>query len=265
MLVIVDERWSTIELAGSSREGERGSADRFAAPIVDATGHGRTVRFVHMESTGGGNLGGDGQPNVAMTGRVARAVFLDKDGTLIENVPYNVDPERVLLAPGAADALRALASVGYLIVVISNQSGVARGVFDVSRLAEVERALRDLLSDEGVSLDGFYFCPHLPDGTVAEYAIACECRKPAPGLVLRAADELGIDLERSWVVGDILDDVEAGRAAGCRTVLVDVGSETEWIRSPAREPDHVVGDLPSAADVILKTPSLDPSRTETMR
>ena len=187
---------------------------------------------------------------MAMTGRTIRAVFLDKDGTLVENVPYNVDPTRIRLAPGAADALRTLASAGYLIVVVSNQSGVARGLFDVSRLAEVERTLDDLLSREGVSLDGFYFCPHLPGGSVAPYAIACECRKPAPGMLFRAAEELGIDLDRSWMVGDILDDVEAGRAAGCRTVFVDVGNETEWVRSPARVPDHVALDLAVAVEAI---------------
>ena len=187
---------------------------------------------------------------MAMTGRTIRAVFLDKDGTLVENVPYNVDPTRIRLAPGAADALRTLASAGYLIVVVSNQSGVARGLFDVSRLAEVERTLDDLLSREGISLDGFYFCPHLPGGSVAPYAIACECRKPAPGMLFRAAEELGIDLDRSWMVGDILDDVEAGRAAGCRTVFVDVGNETEWVRSPARVPDHVALDLAVAVEAI---------------
>ena len=187
---------------------------------------------------------------MAMTGRTIRAVFLDKDGTLVENVPYNVDPTRIRLAPGAADALRTLASAGYLIVVVSNQSGVARGLFDVSRLAEVERTLDDLLSREGVSLDGFYFCPHLPGGSVAPYAIACECRKPAPGMLFRAAEELGIDLDRSWMVGDILDDVEAGRAAGCRTVFVDVGNETEWVRSPARVPDQIALDLAVAVEAI---------------
>jgi D-glycero-D-manno-heptose 1,7-bisphosphate phosphatase len=193
---------------------------------------------------------------VAVTSQTARAVFLDKDGTLVENVPYNVDPARIVLSPGAADALRTLASAGYLIVVVSNQSGVARGLFDVSRLADVERALRDLVSHEGVSLDGFYFCPHVPDGAIAGYAIACECRKPAPGMLVRAANELGIDLHRSWMVGDILDDVEAGHAAGCRTIFVDVGNESEWVRSPAREPDHVAVDLPAAVQTILTAPDV---------
>jgi histidinol-phosphate phosphatase family protein len=199
---------------------------------------------------------------VAVTGGTGRAVFLDKDGTLVDDVPYNVDPAEIRLATGAGEALRAIESAGYLVVVVSNQSGVARGLFDVSRLAVVERTLRELLSDEGASLHGFYFCPHHPDGSIAEYAIACDCRKPAPGMLLRAADELGIDLDRSWMVGDILDDVEAGRAAGCRTVLVDVGNETEWVRSPTREPHHVAFDLQGAVETILTAPDLpsSPSR-----
>jgi D-glycero-D-manno-heptose 1,7-bisphosphate phosphatase len=191
---------------------------------------------------------------VAVRRRTARAVFLDKDGTLVENVPYNVDPARITLVTGAVEALRAIANAGYLVVVISNQSGVARGLFDASRLDDVERVLRDQLSREGVSLDGFYVCPHHTDGSVQPYAVACECRKPAPGMLLRAADDLGIDLERSWMVGDILDDVEAGRAAGCRTILVDVGNETEWARSPTRDPDHVASDLRSAVEAILTAP-----------
>jgi D-glycero-D-manno-heptose 1,7-bisphosphate phosphatase len=181
----------------------------------------------------------------------ARAVFLDKDGTLVENVPYNTDPARVRLTSGAGEALRALAAAGYLIVVISNQPGVARGRFDASSLANVELSVRRLLAREGVAIDGFYMCLHAPDGTVAPYAVECSCRKPAPGLLERAASDLGIDLERSWMVGDILDDVEAGNVAGCRTVLVDVGNETDWFHSPGRVPDHVARDLLSAAEAIL--------------
>jgi D-glycero-D-manno-heptose 1,7-bisphosphate phosphatase len=187
---------------------------------------------------------------VAVTSAGARAVFVDKDGTLIENVPYNVDPVQIRLVPGAAGALRKLSAAGYRIVVVSNQSGVARGLFDVSSLSDVERTVRELLSREGISLDGFYFCPHAPDGSIAEYAIVCDCRKPAPGMLLRAADDLGIDLKRSWMIGDILDDVEAGRAAGCQTILVGAGSKTA-VRTPSREPHRVAVDLPSAADAIL--------------
>jgi histidinol-phosphate phosphatase family protein len=180
-----------------------------------------------------------------------RAVFLDKDGTLVEDVPYNVDPGRVRLAPGAAAALRRLHDAGFLLVVVSNQSGVARGYFPEEALKAVEGHLREVLGKGGVPLAGFYYCPHHPEGKVPAFAVACDCRKPAPGLVLRACRELRIDPSRSWLVGDILHDVEAGRRAGCRTVLVDNGNETEWDLSPGRVPHHRAPDLAAAAAVIL--------------
>jgi histidinol-phosphate phosphatase family protein len=188
----------------------------------------------------------------------ARAVFFDKDGTLIEDVPYNVDPDQIRLEPGAADALRQLNAAGYRLFVISNQSGVARGYFPEEALVKVEGRLRELLADAGVRLAGFYYCPHHPAGSLPAYAVACSCRKPAPGLLLRAAVEHDIDLPRSWFVGDILNDVEAGRSAGCRTVLLDTGHETEWVLARGRLPHHVVGDLRQAARVIL---ALDESKT----
>jgi histidinol-phosphate phosphatase family protein len=181
------------------------------------------------------------------------AVFLDKDGTLIEDVPYNVDPENIRLSPGAAEGLLALHESGYQLVVVSNQSGVARGHFPEAALVEVERSLRRLLAEFGVPLAGFYYCPHHPDGTVAPYAVACRCRKPAPGLLRRAADDLGIDLAESWMIGDILDDIEAGRRAGCQTVLLDNGNETEWRGGRRRRPHHVAVDLAQAARLILST------------
>jgi histidinol-phosphate phosphatase family protein len=181
------------------------------------------------------------------------AVFLDKDGTLVEDVPYNVDPEQIRLAPGAAEGLAALHEAGYALVVVSNQSGVARGRFAEAALPGVERSLRRLLAAFGVPLAGFYYCPHHPEGTVSAYAVRCVCRKPAPGMLHRAASELGIDLARSWMVGDILDDVEAGRAAGCRTILIDNGNETEWRTGPGRRPTRVAADLAEAARLILAT------------
>ena len=180
-----------------------------------------------------------------------RAVFLDKDGTLIEDVPYNVDPKKIVLAPGAVEGLTALHESGYSLVIVSNQSGVARGLFPEPALREVERTLRRMLAEFGVPLAGFYYCPHHPDGTVASQAIICPCRKPAPGLLRRAADELGIELARSWMVGDILDDIEAGRRAGCRTVLIDNGNETEWHGGKHRRPHYVAADLSEAARLIL--------------
>jgi D-glycero-D-manno-heptose 1,7-bisphosphate phosphatase len=179
------------------------------------------------------------------------AVFLDKDGTLIEDVPYNVDPEKIRLGPGAREALPALHAAGFRLVVVSNQSGVARGRFAEPALEGVKRRLGELLAGCGVPLAGFYYCPHHPGGTVAPFAVSCDCRKPAPGLLLRGARDLALDLKRSWLVGDILDDVEAGNRAGCRTVLLDNGHETQWRTGPDRVPDRVAADLGQAARLIL--------------
>ncbi|MDP8923554.1 MAG: HAD family hydrolase [Chloroflexota bacterium] len=187
-------------------------------------------------------------------GRLAErraAVFLDKDGTLVEDVPYNVDPALIRLGSGAVEGLRLLHVAGYPLIVISNQSGVARGYFAEDALRAVEARLRELLGEAGVPLTGFYYCPHHPEGLVAEYARACECRKPLPGMILRAAHEHGIDVARSWFVGDILHDVEAAHRAGCRAVLLDNGNETEWELSPARTPDVVAPDLAEAARAIV--------------
>jgi histidinol-phosphate phosphatase family protein len=179
------------------------------------------------------------------------AVFLDKDGTLIDDVPYNVDPRRVTLARGAGAALRALKSHGFLLIVVSNQAGVAMGRFPFHALAGVERRIQELLAPSGVGIDAFYYCPHLREAANVRYAIQCLCRKPQPGLLRRAAREWQIDLARSWLVGDILDDIEAGNRAGCRTVLVDSGNETEWRLAPYRQPHHLALTLRQAARVIL--------------
>jgi|SRR5579884_1499702 len=183
---------------------------------------------------------------------MTRAVFLDKDGTLVEDVPYNVDPAQIRLMPGSVEGLQALHGAGFRLVVISNQSGVARGYFAESALHAVAEHLRKLLAEAGVPLAGFYYCPHHPDGTVPAYTQPCSCRKPAPGLILQAAEELGINLEQSWFIGDILNDIEAGRRAGCRAILLDNGHETEWLGGSLREPHHTVRDLAEAARTILE-------------
>jgi histidinol-phosphate phosphatase family protein len=190
---------------------------------------------------------------MAVTGGLAKpqAVFLDKDGTLIEDVPYNVDPAQIRLEPGAIEGLRLLRDAGFRLIVVSNQPGVAHGFFAEAALAGVDKRLRELLTAGGVALDGFYHCPHHPKGSVADYARVCDCRKPQPGMLHRAARHHGIDLARSWIVGDILNDVEAGHRAGCRTVLLDNGHETEWLLSDLRRPDHVARDLAAAARLIL--------------
>ena len=180
-----------------------------------------------------------------------RAVFLDKDGTLIDNVPYNVNPLCVTLARDAGRALRALKEHGFLLVVVSNQPGVALARFSLQSLGRVERRIQELLAPSAVEIDAFYYCPHLPQAPNVRYAVRCLCRKPQPGLLRQAAREWQIDLTQSWLVGDILDDVEAGNRAGCRTVLVHNGNETEWRLGEHRQPHYLVNTLYQAARFIL--------------
>jgi D,D-heptose 1,7-bisphosphate phosphatase len=179
-----------------------------------------------------------------------KAVFLDKDGTLVDDIPNNVEPERINLCRGAGPALRLLARLGYRLFVVTNQPGIAFGHFAAAAMEVVSGRLRDLLLREQLALDGLYFCPHHPDGTVAPWAATCHCRKPLPGLLLKAALDYGIDLRASWMVGDILHDVEAGNRAGCRTILIDNGNETEWRLGPRRVPTRMAPDLYAAAVLI---------------
>lgn len=139
------------------------------------------------------------------------AVFLDRDGTLIVDRGYLAEPDGVEFLPGALEGLRRLAQAGFPLVIASNQSGIGRGLFEPEALDAVHARLEALLADAGLRLAGTYYCPHAPsDG--------CSCRKPAPGMLLRAAEELDLALDRSWIVGDKASDVEAGRRAGCRGV-----------------------------------------------
>ncbi len=152
------------------------------------------------------------------------ALFLDRDGVLIEEVEYLARPEQVRLSAGAAAAIRKVNDAGWRVVVVSNQSGVARGLFPESVLPEVHRVIADgLLVEAGASVDRFYYCPHHPTEGQGRYRVECDCRKPKPGMLRKAAAELGIDLARSWMVGDRLTDLQAGAAAGCRTILVRTG------------------------------------------
>lgn len=179
-----------------------------------------------------------------------KTVFLDKDGTLIVDVPYNTDPKRIVLERGAATALQLLKRAGFLLVVISNQGGIAKGLIQEHELALVEIRLNELLAEAEVRLDGFFYCPHDPEGKIAPYATNCYCRKPHPGLLLQAARILNIDLETSWMIGDILNDIEAGHRAGCRSILIDNGNETEWQLHDYRIPDFFADNLREAAAYI---------------
>jgi D-glycero-D-manno-heptose 1,7-bisphosphate phosphatase len=179
-----------------------------------------------------------------------RAIFLDKDGTLVNDVPYNVNPDLIQLTWLAGPALQLFQQMGYALFVVSNQAGIAKGFFTEASMPPVKQRLAELLAQYGVALNDFYYCPHSPNGTINRYAIGCTCRKPMPGMLQRAAHEHGIDLSRSWMIGDILHDVEAGRRAGCQTVLIDNGNETEWQMGPQRTPHLTAPNLYAAARMI---------------
>jgi histidinol-phosphate phosphatase family protein len=173
-----------------------------------------------------------------------KAIFLDKDGTLIHDVPFNVDPELIRLEDYALESLSLLQHQGFFLIVITNQPGISRGYFKEDALEKVEQKLNEILSQKNISLQGFYYCPH-------DEKDNCECRKPKAGLLLKAAKEMDIDLSESWMIGDILNDVEAGKRSGCQTILIDNGNETEWEYNDYRIPKYIAKNLKEAADLIL--------------
>lgn len=186
-----------------------------------------------------------------MPARTRRAVFLDKDGTLVHDVPYNIDPQKVQFTPNAIEGLGLLQDQGYELIVVTNQAGIAKGYFSETGWQRMQEYLAEQLGRHGIAIRAFYSCPHHPQGSVAHYAVDCLCRKPMPGMLLRAAREHGIDLRRSWMIGDILHDMEAGKRAGCRSILIDNGNETEWEMTAVRTPDLLAPDLLEAAQAIL--------------
>lgn len=176
--------------------------------------------------------------------RDPRAVFLDRDGTVVQHVPHLADPADVRLLRGAGDGIRRLNAAGWQVVLVTNQSVVARGLASAERVAAVHARLAGLLAAEGAYLDAVYVCPHHPDfGPPGQHA--CACRKPQPGLLLRAAQERGLDLARCVLVGDACSDVLAGQRAGCYATL-QVGAA-----QPDCQPTAVVPDLEHAAAWVL--------------
>jgi D-glycero-D-manno-heptose 1,7-bisphosphate phosphatase len=190
-----------------------------------------------------------------VTSAHASAVFLDRDGTLIEEVGYLDRLERVELYPYSADAIRALNRAGVRIVLVTNQSGVARGFFTESVVHAVHDHIAKLLAEAGARIDAYYYCPHHPDGKVAQYATVCDCRKPARGLVDRAIRELGIDPLRSFTVGDRWLDVALAKAIGARGILVRTGYGLTEETRPVNglHSDAVVDNLIGAASWILRS------------
>jgi D-glycero-D-manno-heptose 1,7-bisphosphate phosphatase len=184
------------------------------------------------------------------------AVFLDRDGTLIEEAGYLDRLDRMVVFPYTVDAVRCLNRAGLAVVVVTNQAGIARGIVREAFVAEAHRAISETLAGGGAHVDGYYYCPHYRTGVVAEYVKACDCRKPEPGMLRRAAADLDLDLSRSFVVGDRWHDVAAGRAVGARSVLVrtGLGRREEAAPDPGATPDAIADTLADAVAWILDQP-----------
>jgi D-glycero-D-manno-heptose 1,7-bisphosphate phosphatase len=184
-----------------------------------------------------------------------RAIIMDRDGTVCEEVGYVNHPDRVRLLHRSASAILAANDAGFQTVVVTNQAGVARGYFSESLVDEAHDRLRELLAREGARLDGIYYCPHHPDVGAPPYRRACACRKPSPGMLERARDEMGIDLAASYMIGDSMKDIEAGYRAGSTNVLVLTGyGQGEWTYQShtwSVRPHHVATDLRDAVDWVL--------------
>jgi D-glycero-D-manno-heptose 1,7-bisphosphate phosphatase len=187
-------------------------------------------------------------------GGVKTAVFLDRDGTINVEAGYIRDLADLNLMPGAGAAIRRLNELGVPAILATNQSGPARGYYPESHIHALHQRLAELLAAEGAHLDDVFYCPHLPDGTVAEYTCTCNCRKPATGMLEAAATKYELSLDASYMVGDKATDVEVGHNAGCRSVLLRSGygerviaGEYQW----TVKPDHIADTLVEAIDWVI--------------
>jgi D-glycero-D-manno-heptose 1,7-bisphosphate phosphatase len=181
------------------------------------------------------------------------AVFIDRDGTIIEEAGYLDRLDRIEFFPHAVDAVRLLKRAGFAVIVVTNQAGVGRGIYAEQFVHDTHAVIAARLAEAGVVIDGFYYCPHHPDATVPRYRRTCDCRKPAAGMLRKAAADLHLDLERSFAIGDKWSDVQAGQAAGARSILVRTGygRATEQSPPPGVRAD-VADNLMAAVAAILR-------------
>lgn len=182
------------------------------------------------------------------------AVFLDRDGTLLEEAGYLDRLERLIFFPYSIDAIRLLNRAGLSVVVITNQAGIARGIFKESFVGEAHQHIRERLAAGGARVDAFYYCPHHPEAVLQEFRQSCDCRKPKPGMLTRAAADLDLALDRSFVVGDRWHDLEAGQRVGARTLLVRTGygRTEEAAPKPHVQPSAIVDNVMEAVSWILR-------------
>lgn len=189
-----------------------------------------------------------------------KAVFLDRDNTLIEDPGYLANPDGVRLLPGVELALKSLSQAGYQLVVVTNQSGIARGLLTEDTLKKIHERMVDMLSRKGAHIDEIYYCPYFVEGTVPEYSIESDLCKPEPGMLLQAADDLDLDLSACWMVGDSSRDIEAGQRSGCRTIRIRTphGDDVADDQHEDFQADFTVRNLVEAARVVLRNRDVAP-------
>ena len=182
-----------------------------------------------------------------------QAVFLDRDGVITQEPPYYAyQLSQLELILKSAEGIRLLNESGFLVVLVSNQSGIARGYYEEEDAARFNQALAQKLAEEGAHIDAIYICPHHPEAKIEKYRLECDCRKPKPGMLKMAEEALEIDLKQSFMIGDKSIDVEAGKRAGCKTVMVKTGYGVEELKSKQIECNYVADDLYDAAEYILR-------------
>jgi D-glycero-D-manno-heptose 1,7-bisphosphate phosphatase len=181
-----------------------------------------------------------------------KAVFMDRDGTIIEDIGYLNHPGAIQFIPGSIDAIKKLNASGYKVIVITNQAGVARGLVSENMLQTIDKTLHKWLLSSGAHLDGIYYCPHHPEHGYYPYKQICECRKPHPGLIKKAQRDFNIDLAQSYMVGDKATDIEAGQKAGVKTIHVLSGRGKDEKDKIKIAPDHTAQNLTDAVNWIIK-------------
>ena len=180
-----------------------------------------------------------------------KAVFLDRDGTIIEDVGYLGECSKVRFLPRVSEAIKLLNERGFKVIIVTNQAGVARGYFTEETLKEINGYIQSFLSKQGALIDRIYYCPHHVEGIIDEYSKECHWRKPNPGMLEEAASEFEIDLGESFIIGDKMTDIEAGCRAGCRTILLADGNHPDNRKEVTAVPDHTVSGLYEAVGWLI--------------
>lgn len=183
-----------------------------------------------------------------------RAIFLDRDGTInVEMKPYTYRLEDFEFMPGAVEGVKILTKAGYTLVIVSSQGGIAKGIQTVEDVERFNRHIIAELKKHSVKIHGVYYCPHHPNGIIKKYSIVCECKKPGTKLFKEAAKEFDIDFKKSWVIGDMERDIEAGIKLGCRTIMVkNPGKGEDYYKNKTAQPDYFVNGLFEAAQIIVE-------------